>query len=77
MLLTFILLTSYISCMAVKSILHRSSLQSQHSDDMSQLESGLRLLASLIAKALINSDLNQCKQTKPKEDNSSAAEERQ
>ena len=63
--------------MDAKSILQRSKLQSQYTDDMSQLESGLRLLASLIAKALINRELNQYKQNNLGTDNSLPAEERQ
>jgi len=63
--------------MAAKSILQRSKLQSQDHGVMSQLESGLRLLASLIAQDLINRELNQYKQNKPKVDNSLPVEERQ
>ena len=63
--------------MAAKSILQHSKLQSQYIDDMSQLESGLRLLASLIANALVNRELNQYKQNNLGTDNSLPAEERQ
>lgn len=63
--------------MAAKNILQRSKLQSQHADDLSQSESGLRLLASLIANALVNRKLNHNEQNKPEVDNSLPAEERQ